>query len=229
MPIFAVHISDGVLQPIFLVAGFAIAAVLLIPAVLHVDEDEIPRISLLTAAFFVASSIHVKFFGGSVHLLLNGLVGVVLGRRAPLAIVVAIALQSFLLGHGGYTTIGVNTVVMTIPALIAGVLFRALAGPPPLKPRRALIAGAVVGALAVITTAALYATVLLVAGVEDFKVVALGGFLVHMPLAAIEAAIVGFTTGYLARVKPELLGSKMSKKPLPVPDPSPSHVDPYGA
>jgi ABC-type Co2+ transport system permease subunit len=28
---------------------------------------------------------------------------------------------------------------------------------------------------------------------------------VHLPLAAIEALIVGFAAGYLARVKPELL------------------------
>ena len=205
MPLFAVHISDGVLQPAYLVIGFAIAALLLVPAAIRVDEDEIPRIGLLTAAFFVASSIHVRFFGGSVHLLLNGLVGAVLGRRAPLAIAVAIVLQAFLLGHGGYTTIGVNTVVMTIPALVAGIVFHALAGPMPIKPRRAMAVGSLVGALAVVLTAALYASVLLVAGVEDFKVVAIGVFLVHLPLAVIEALIVGFTAGYLARVKPELL------------------------
>ena len=56
-----------------------------------------------------------------------------------------------------------------------------------------------------ILTAALYAAVLLIAAVEDFKIVAVGGFLVHLPLAAIEAVIVGFTCGYLARVKPQLL------------------------
>jgi cobalt/nickel transport system permease protein len=205
VPIFAVHISDGVLSPIFLAVGFAVAGILLIPAVIRINEEEIPRIALLTAAFFVASSIHVKFFGGSVHLLLNGLVGVVLGRRSPLAIVVAIVLQAFLLGHGGYTTIGVNTVVMAVPAMVAWVMFRALTGPTPIKPKRATPAGLVVGASAVVLTAALYASVLIVAGVEDFWLIATAGFAIHLPLAAIEAVIVGFTCGYLARVKPELL------------------------
>lgn len=205
MPIFAVHISDGVLSPTFLAIGFAVTAILLIPALIRVQEDEIPRIGLLTAAFFVASLIHVKVGVTSVHLLLTGLVGVVLGRRAPLAIAVALPLQAFLLGHGGFTALGVNVVVMTVPALVAATLFRVLCGPLPVRPTRAIIAGMAVGAIAVILTAALYASILIVAGVEDFWVVAVAGFVVHLPLAAIEAMIVGFAAGYLARVKPELL------------------------
>ena len=43
---------------------------------------------------------------GSAHLILNGLLGVVLGRRAPLAVAVGITLQSFLFDHGGRTMIG---------------------------------------------------------------------------------------------------------------------------
>jgi cobalt/nickel transport system permease protein len=205
VPIFAVHISDGVLSPIFLAIGFAVAVILLIPALIRVHEDEIPRIGLLTAAFFVASLIHVKVGVTSVHLLLTGLVGVVLGRRAPLAIAVALPLQALLLGHGGFTALGVNAVVMTVPALIAAAIFHLFCDSQPIRPARATAVGMFVGALAVILTAALYASVLLIAGVEDFWIVAVAGFLVHLPLAAIEALIVGFAAGYLARVKPELL------------------------
>lgn len=213
MPLFAVHISDGVLSPIYLAIGFAIAVILLIPALIRVQEEEIPRIGLLTAAFFVVSLIHVRVGMTSVHLLLTGLVGVVLGRRAPLAIAVALPLQAFLLGHGGFTVLGVNAVVMTVPALVSAGLFRLFCGRGPVKPGRATIAGTVVGAVAVILTAALYASVLIVAGVEDFWVVAMAGFVVHLPLAAIEALIVGFAAGYLARVKPELLRSARFSPP----------------
>src|SRR4029078_22204 len=73
-----------------------------------VREDEIPRIALMTAAFFVASSIHVKLGPTSVHLLLVGLVRVVLRWRAPLAILVGVTLQALLVPHGGISTIGVN-------------------------------------------------------------------------------------------------------------------------
>src|SRR5205823_13141938 len=119
----AVHISDGVLTLPWLAGGFALAAVLALLAAYRVRDEEIPRIALLTAAFFVASLIHVRLGPTSVHLLLNGLVGVVLGRRAGLAILVGLTLQAVLLGHGGFTTIGVNACVLTYPALLAGPLF----------------------------------------------------------------------------------------------------------
>jgi len=204
--ILAVHISDGVLSPPYLVAGFVLAALLIVPAIWRVHEDEIPRIGLLTTAIFVASLIHVRFGITSVHLLLNGLVGIVLGTRSALAVVVGLGLQALLLGHGGFTSLGVNAVVMTVPAIAARGVFAVTAGrtrPP--RPRRAFWAGLVSGTFAVLLTAALNAAVLVVAGVEDFRVVAALVLAAHLPIAAIEGVIVGFTASYLARVKPELL------------------------
>jgi len=101
----------------------------------RVRDEEIPRIALLTSAFFVASLIHVRLGPTSVHLLLNGLVGVILGWRAGLAIPVGLALQAVLLGHGGFSTIGVNASVMTIPALLCGGLFSLLRRAPWLRQR----------------------------------------------------------------------------------------------
>lgn len=202
----AVHISDNVLEPLILGVGIFVAVLLILPAMFRVEEDEIPRIGLLTAAFFVASLIHIKLGVTSVHMLLNGLVGVILGRRAPLAIVIALGLQALLLGHGGFTSLGVNAVVMSIPALMARCVFVAIARSFPISSRRVWIAGFVAGGLAVVLAALLNALVLLVAGIEDFRIIATLGFAVHLPLAAIEAVIVGVTTSYLARVKPEMLG-----------------------
>src|SRR5947209_6162365 len=115
--IFAVHISDGVLREPVWVCGWFAAAALVAFSGWRVREDEIPRIGVLTAAFFVASQIHVRLGPTSVHLLLNGLLGLVLGRRAPLAIAVGLLLQSLLFEHGGKTTLGVNVVVYSLPAL----------------------------------------------------------------------------------------------------------------
>jgi cobalt/nickel transport system permease protein len=58
-----------------------------------------------------------------VHLLLNGLVGVIVGWRAALAIPIAVFLQAFLFSHGGFLAVGVNSFVMTLPALLAGCSF----------------------------------------------------------------------------------------------------------
>lgn len=122
-PLWAVHISDGVLNLPWLAAGFVGAAALVALGLWRIRDEEIPRIALLTAAFFVASLIHVAVPPTSVHLLLTGLVGVVLGRRAGLAILVGLFLQYVLIQHGGFYTLGINGCVMALPALLSWQLF----------------------------------------------------------------------------------------------------------
>ncbi len=125
MPLWAVHVSDLLNLPMVL-AGFAVTGFLVLIACLWIKEEDVPRVALLAAAFFVASSIHVKVGPTSVHLLLNGLVGVMLGWRAPLAILCGVSLQALLVGHGGISAIGVNAAVQSLPALLAAGLFALL-------------------------------------------------------------------------------------------------------
>jgi cobalt/nickel transport system permease protein len=126
LPLWAVHISDGVLTLPWLAAGFGLAALLALIGAWRIRDEEIPRVALLTSAFFVASFIHVRIPPSSVHLLLNGLVGVILGRRAALAIPIGLLLQAALFGHGGFTSLGVNSCDMVLPALLAALLFTVL-------------------------------------------------------------------------------------------------------
>ncbi|MCS6898118.1 MAG: CbiM family transporter [Nitrospira sp.] len=217
MPLWAVHLSDGVLSTPYLVLGFVGAGVLVGVSLRGVADDEIPRIGLLTAAFFVASLIHVKVGITSVHLLLNGLVGAMLGWRAPLALAVALALQALLLGHGGYTTLGLNVVIMALPALASWAVFRWLCGRSQALAVRAFWGGLVVGAMAVVLTAVLYAAVLLAAGVEDFRLVASLGFVAHLPLAGIEAVITATTCASIARARPQLLATAGNNRPVTPP------------
>src|SRR5918995_371836 len=99
--VFGVHLSDGVIAGPWLTAGWVMAAGLVVVASWRIGDAEIPRVGVLTAAFFVGSQIHLPLGGVSAHLLLNGLLGVVLGLRAGLAIAVGLLLQAFLFGHGG--------------------------------------------------------------------------------------------------------------------------------
>lgn len=122
----AVHISDGALSLPWLLGGFGLAGLLALWGGWRVKDEEIPRIALLSAAFFVTSLLHLRVPPTSVHLLLNGLIGVLLGRRAALAILLGLFLQAVLLGHGGFTTLGVNACILTLPALLAGEFFRLL-------------------------------------------------------------------------------------------------------
>src|SRR5436309_8202046 len=110
--LFAVHISDNILTAPWWLGGFVLAAFLFFLGSRRLQDEEVPRIALLTAAFFIASLVHVRVPPTSVHLILNGLVGVVLGWRACLAIPVGLFLQALLIQHGGFTTLGINTCIM---------------------------------------------------------------------------------------------------------------------
>ncbi|MHB1426561.1 MAG: CbiM family transporter [Gemmataceae bacterium] len=209
--LWAVHISDGVLTAPWLAAGFLLSGLLALLAAYRVRDEEIPRIAVLSAAFFVATLMHLPLGPTRVHLLLNGLVGVVLGRRAPLAIFIGLAMQATLLGHGGFTAIGVNACVMTLPALLAWTLFAGL--------RRlswfgrghhafTWLCGCLLGMISVLATLILQAVVLLWGGAEDWHQIVWLVFYAHLPIVALEGVVLGFTVNYLARVKPEMLGLK---------------------
>jgi cobalt/nickel transport system permease protein len=277
LPLWAVHIADNVLATEWWVGGLVGAAVLAALGAWRIRDEEIPRVALLSAAFFVASSFHLRVGPTSVHLLLNGLVGVILGWRACLAIPIGLLLQYLLVSHGGYYTLGVNSCVLALPALGAWGLFRALQRVPwlrhpwfrsalvglcafvwllslvysatllvtnPLRPMAgvdtswadfltfhpatlacALLAtaaivcaerklenapefalGLLIGELTVLATVALNCLVLLLGGETDWTMTVLLTIVLHLPLAALEGVVVGFTVGFLARVKPEMLG-----------------------
>lgn len=204
-PLFAVHIGPEVLLTPWRVGGFVLMAVAVLPALWKVGEREIPRIGVLTAAFFVASSLRMPIPGTSVHLLLNGLTGVILRWRSPLAVAVGLSLQSLMLWHGGIDALGVNFAVQVIPALLAGVAFR-----PLFRVMPAFAAGVIVGGGTAALTVLLNAVVLYfgtnVEGDEPRAWIAGTSLLLHLPVIAIEAAGVGFACRVLAKGKPEWLG-----------------------
>jgi cobalt/nickel transport system permease protein len=202
-PLLAVHLSDGAIADAWVAAGFAGGAVLLALAMWRMRESDVPRIGVLTAAFFVGSSIHIKLavLPTSVHLILNGLVGVVLGRRAPLAVTIGLGLQYLLLAHGGYTTLGLNACIVGIPAVLAGWAYPVL--------RRlgvsAFARGAILGASAAAGAVALNFLVLLFAGKEDWATLAKLVLLAHVPVVILEALMLGVIVRYVEKVKPEML------------------------
>ncbi|MFY7951469.1 MAG: energy-coupling factor ABC transporter permease [Armatimonadaceae bacterium] len=198
---FAVHIGPTVLQPLWAVGGFVLGGLALLLALWRVSDRDIPRIGVLTAAFFVASSVHIPVGPASVHLLLNGLVGVVLRLRSPLAVAVGLTLQTLLLGHGGPDALGVNFLVLTLPALLAGITFRTLFQLLP-----AFAAGVLVGGGTAALTVLIHATVLYVGSVDATGFAAGVSLLAHLPVIALEAVGVGFACRVLAKAKPEWLG-----------------------
>ncbi len=195
------HISEGLLAAPVLAGGAALAAAGTAIGLKQLDYDQIARAGILAAAFFVASLIHVPIGPASAHLILNGLLGLILGWGAFPAILVALILQAVLFQFGGITTLGVNTVIMALPAVICHYLFALL-----LKrgPAIAFAAGCACGVLAVLLSA-LLAAVALIGSQSQFTQVAMLLAGAHLPVMIIEGLITGFCIVFLQKVQPSLL------------------------
>ena len=200
------HISDGVL-PISVVIGSGIASLALAAwSVRRTDSEDLPKVAVVTASFFVTSLIHVPLGPTSVHLLIPGLVGVLLGPSSFLAILLGLLLQSLLFQFGGLTALGANALMMGVPALFCGLLFNKLRGS---TQQQHVIVGGLAGGGGTLLCAALLA-LLLSSGGEDFLGVAKLALLAHLPVFLIEGLISAFTISFLYRVKPELLNQRFS-------------------
>jgi cobalt/nickel transport system permease protein len=202
----AVHLSDGVLAWPWLVAGFGALPCFLWWGLRGLREEEIPRIALLSAAFFVATLIHIPTPPVSTHMLLNGLVGILLGRRAAVAIPLGLLLQATLFGHGGLTALGVNTAIMLLPALLVASLFRwCKCNDRFAHARFRWIMGCGLGVCGVLGTSVLFFLTLLFGSEEDLSWLAMVAFVLHLPIMIIEGFLTGVTINFLYRVKPSML------------------------
>jgi cobalt/nickel transport system permease protein len=196
------HISEGVLSVPVLAGGGLLAAAGVAVGLRKLDYERVPRVAVLSSAFFVASLIHVPIGPSNVHLVLNGLVGIVLGWAAFPAVLIALLLQAVLFGYGGLTALGVNTVVMGAPAACVYLAFhrwlrRGSGG-------GAFALGFAAGSLAILGGTALLAAALMTTG-EAFEKVAKLTVLAHVPVAVIEGLITGAVVAFLRQVRPELL------------------------
>ena len=200
------HISDGILPPAIWIGGCVVTAGISAVSLRKMDADDVPKVAVVTASFFVASLLHLKFGPTSVHLILNGFAGVLLGPMAFVSILVGLALQAFLFGHGGITSLGANALMMGLPALAAYQLFR-LHSKFNFKSNDFLF-GFLAGFLGVFFGTIILAALLAISGEEFFGVAKLAA-IAHLPVMIIEGIITGFVVLFLKRVKPEILeGSK---------------------
>jgi len=195
-----VHIADGVLPTWMLMAGFAATSALLYFSLYKITAEEIPRISLVTAALFVASLAHFPVGPTSVHLLLDGLAGIILGKRAFASVFVALALQAAFFQHGGLTALGINAQNMGIPALLAWQIFRRSDA----FPGKEVVFGALAGGAAVLLAALMVFAELLAIG-EGFREISILVLASHVPVILVECVVSGSAAGYLARTRPEML------------------------
>jgi len=195
------HISEGVLSGPVLISGMVLATAGTAIGLKKLDYDRIARAGILSAAFFVASLIHVPIGPSSVHLILNGIVGLLLGWTAFPAILVALTLQAIIFQFGGITTLGVNTIIMALPALICYYLFGPLIHK---KPSISVPAAFACGFFSVLISA-LIVGVALIFTEENFLTVSAMLIIAHLPVMIIEGIVTVFCLAFLKKVQTTML------------------------
>jgi cobalt/nickel transport system permease protein len=167
----------------------------------RLNQERIMTVALLASTFFVASLIHIPLGPGSVHLLLGGLMGLILGWAAFPAILVALLLQALFFQYGGLLVLGVNTFNMAAPAVLCGLLLQ-----PCLRWGKnwQWVSGFLAGFCSLLLSAFLTAGAL---WLSDQGLTKAAGILVasHLPVMVIEGGITMFIVGFLSRVQPEIL------------------------
>ncbi len=195
------HISEGILSGPVLISGVALAAAGTAIGLKKLDFERIPRAAILAAAFFIASLIHVPVGPSSAHLILNGIVGLILGWVAFPVILVALVLQAVFFQFGGITTLGVNTMIMALPAVFCYYLFRVLVCK---QSRIALPAAFACGAFSVFL-AGIMVGLALIFTEENFLKVSYLVVAAHVPVMIIEGLITAFCVTFLKKVQPDML------------------------
>ena len=201
------HIADGIVSAPVMIAGFAVTAGLAALTTRHLETEEIPKISVAIAVFFVANFIHVPLGVVSIHLILNGLVGVLLGKRAFPAIMLGVVLQSFF-GFGGLSVIGVNSVMLGGGALVAYGVWQ-LRHKVSIR-NKEVIFGGLAGALGIFFSGIILSLALVASG-EVFNDAAVLALEWHVVLMIIEGVVTGACVGFIVKAKPDLLaGQKLA-------------------
>ena len=197
------HLSEGLLRPEILIGGAVISAAFTLYAFKTLKDDEIPKTAVLSALFFLASFIHVPIGPTSVHLVLGGIVGAMLGFRAFIAIFVALLLQGVLFGFGGLTTLGINLFNLATPTLIGYWLFML----PSTKRWQKDLLWFLVGFIPLALSAFLLSLTLALNG-DAFVDAAKLALMAHLPIMFIEGFITLFALRFIEKVSPHLLHVK---------------------
>lgn len=195
------HISEGVLSPAVLGAGYALTAAATFISLRKIDYARLTTTAVLAAVFFVGSLVHVPLGPGSVHLVLNGLLGLFLGWAVFPALLVALLLQAILFRFGGLAVLGVNTFNMALPALLCHYAFRPLLQKTDWRRK----AGAFCCGAISVAGAALCTAVALGFSHEAFWTSAKLLFVAHTPVMLLEGLMAALVVAFIAKSRPELL------------------------
>ena len=199
------HLSDGVLALPTLAAATACAVAGLAVGLRRLTPQTLPRAALFAAVFFLIGTLHVPVGLGSVHLILNGLIGLLLGWLAFPVIFVALVLQALLFSFGGFATLGANTLLLAAPAVLAHQVLRPWLDRPQPAPQRLMVIGVLASTIGLVGATLLAALLLWTSGGEALLGLIALLALAQLPVWAIDAAVSASVLTMLARAMPAAL------------------------
>jgi len=180
------HISEGVLSAGVIATSTVVLAPLIINSIRKLHPDDVSKVALLSALFFVVSTIHLPLGVTSVHFMLLGIIGIMLGWHSFTALLIALLLQAMLIGFGGISSLSANTLNTGIGALTGFYLFKLLKDRLP-----TIVVSFLVGFVPILVASVGIAVALLFSS-EDFLIVAQTALIAHLPLAVVEGIMMVF-------------------------------------
>jgi len=180
------HISEGVLSAGVIATSSIVIAPLIINSIRKLHPDDVSKVALLSALFFVVSTIHLPLGVTSVHFMMLGIIGIMLGWHSFTALLIALLLQAMLVGFGGISSLSANTLNTGIGALTGFYLFKLLKDRLP-----TVVVSFLVGFVPILVASVGIAVALLFSSGE-FLIVAQTALLAHFPLAVVEGIMMVF-------------------------------------
>jgi cobalt/nickel transport system permease protein len=217
------HLSDGVLEWPVLLSSAALSGTAVFWGLRRLPIERLPHAAVLATVFFVGGTIHIPLGVGSVHLVLSGLIGLLLGAAVFPVLLVGLLLQATLLSFGGLTVLGANLLVLGLPAAMVGALLRpylvrtlaesdvygVMADPTQAVTRsalsrRAMWLGGVAGGLSLLGSMLLAALLLWVSGGERWVPLITLISAAHVPALVVDSLITALTISMLIRFAPDV-------------------------
>lgn len=197
------HISEGVLSVSVLAGGWLCTIVVLAISLRRINYSCLPTMAVFSSIFFLASLIRVPIGPTSAHFALLGLLGLILGWGAFPAIFISLTLQTILFQFGGLVSLGINSIVMGLPALLVALVIGEKLHYQHINIKLlAFVAG--FGAI-ILATCLLYLALTL--SDQQFKYVGLTLLIANIPLAVLEGIITVLAIVFLQKVAPDILSS----------------------
>jgi len=204
------HIPDGII-PLSQAMGYWIIGIMVVFIYLFKvskDEDKEQRVfttALLVVASLIGSSLSIPSpLGIPIHFFIIPLVAIILGPwSGSLVAFLTLLMQYFLLGMGGITSLGANTVAIGAVLSFSTYIFYRITRDLDFK--LSIFSGSFMGIIMATLT---HILILLIAGVATLEVLVATLIPFYLFITVIESLANVVVISFLAKIKPQLINIK---------------------